>query len=165
MPTRLPFQGNSYYHVYNRGLDKATLFYEEKDFERFLYYFSLGIETYKSDLGILAYAFLPNHFHIIFHNKREGHSISRFISKLTSSYAKYATAKYGFSTGKSFFEGRFKSKLITDETYLNQCIFYVEHNALKHQLVEKAEEWAWSSYDTSSHKDGNIEWLELDREF
>ena len=163
MPRRIPFQENAHYHVYNRWLDKKTIFFEEKNYERFLYYCSLRQEKYKKSMKICAYCLLPNHFHFVIHNLQVESTISNFISKVTASYAKYLAAKYALPTGYSLFEGRFKAKLIDSEDYLNQCISYVELNPLKHQIVERGEDWLFTSYDQTKKQDEKV--LGFDREF
>jgi len=163
MPRRQQFEENTYYHVYNRWLDKQILFFDNKDFQRFLLYLSEQKDNYKDDIWLVAYCLLPNHFHFVIKNKKAGLSISNFVWKICASYAKYIWAKYGMQWAwKSIFESRFKSKLIDNEEYLQQCIQYVEYNAIKHKLVSKADDWIFRS--DSGSKLG-LEILNLDWEF
>lgn len=126
MPRRDPFLKNQYYHIYNRWLKKSKLFFAFRDFQRFLFYIWEQMEKYKDSIWIIAYCVLPNHFHFVILNKQEWLNLSKFISKITSSYAKYIWAKYGLQWWKKLFESRFKAKLIDDKEYLDQCIHYVE---------------------------------------
>lgn len=163
MPRRQEFQENHYYHVYNRWLAKQTLFFDNRDFQRFLLYISEQKDLYKDDIWLVAYCIIPNHFHFVIKNKKAWLSISQFIWKICASYAKYVWAKYGMQwEWKSLFESRFKAKLISDEDYLSQCVQYVEYNALKHKLVDKPEDWIFRS--DSGYKLWN-EILNLDWEF
>lgn len=64
-----------------------------------------------------------------------------------------------------FFESRFKSKLLNNESYLNQCVHYVEFNAIKHKLVEDNTNRLFSSYDKTKKQSPNQELLDVDWEF
>ncbi len=146
MPRREPFVAEQYYHVYNRWLDKQTIFFADKDYQRFLWYMHNHIEQYQDAIGLVAYCLLPNHFHFVIEAKQEGFALSQFVGKVCASYGKYLWAKYGMQwEGKTIFESRFKSKQLSDERYLQQCIYYVEHNPLKHQLVDRIDQRAWRS--------------------
>jgi len=43
-------------------------------------------------------------------------------------------------------QGRFKSSLVEKENYALQCGYYIEDNPRRAKLVEKIENWPWSSY-------------------
>ena len=164
MPRRLEFQENCYYHIYNRWLNKQTLFFCWKDFERFLWYIVERNKKFNNRLSMISYSILPNHFHFVFLNKEQWFAISEFIWKITSSYWKYIGAKYWIKW--NIFESRFKSKLLDNEMYLNQCIHYVEFNAVKHQLVEDINQWLFTSFDRlNPNRTPNDEILSLNREF
>lgn len=166
MPRRIPFEENQYYHIYNRWLNKQTLFHSQKDFERFLRYMSEQYEIYKDNVWIIAYCLLPNHFHFVLKNKKIGFNISNFIGKISSSYSKYLWSKYGTTRWQQIFESRFKSKHLSDSNYLSQCIQYVEFNPIKHKLVKNIDDRVFSSYDPKKHQGKlNREVLELDWEF
>lgn len=165
MPRRILFQENHYYHIYNRWLNKQTLFHTTKDFERFLYYMIEQKEAYKESLWIVAYCILPNHFHFVIINKKEWFFISDFIRKISSSYWKYLWAKYNIQWKNPIFEWRFKSKILDNEEYLNQCIEYVEFNPIKHWLVDTIEDRLFTSYDKSKKLKPNLELLNIDWEF
>ena len=166
MPKRLEFQENCYYHVYNRWRYKQELFHDNKDFQRFLWYISVYQEKCKDDISIVSYSILPNHFHFVIYNKKDSHKISYFIWNICASYVRYYKAKYTWNKWISFFESRFKAKLLDNEDYLNQCIHYVEFNAVKHQLVQDINQWLFTSFDRSNpNRTPNDEILKLDWEF
>lgn len=165
MPRRIPFEENQYYHIYNRWLNKQTLFHSLKDFERFLRYISEQYEIYKDNVWIIAYCILPNHFHFVLKNKKTGFDISNFIWKISSSYSKYLWSKYGTPKWQQIFESRFKSKLLSNESYLNQCVHYVEFNAIKHWLVESNEDRLFTSYYKNKKESADKETLNIDWEF
>lgn len=166
MPRREEFEENQYYHVYNRWLNKQKLFFCRKDFERFLRYITQQQEIYKDKVSIISYSVLPNHFHFVILNKKTGFALSEFIWKITSSYGKYIWAKYWMQWNWKLFESRFKAKLLDSEEYLNQCIHYVEFNALKHWVVDNIDQRPFSSFDKIKSKNTPYdEILTLDWEF
>ena len=147
---------DSYYHVYNRGYNKQQLFFNHRDYERFCQKLDQYLIEYPN-IQIKNYCILPNHFHFLLletgldqEPNQISVNISNFMRKLQVSYSMYFNARYGETVklGLKYpvFEGRFKAKLIEDEYYLHQVTTYVESNAVKHELVTKAEDWPYSSF-------------------
>jgi putative transposase len=75
---------------------------------------------------------MPNHFHILITEKREG-GISKFMQKLSTSYSMYYNKKYE-RTG-SLFEGKFKSQHVEEDKYLKYLFSYIHLNPVK--LIQK----------------------------
>ena len=98
------------------------------------------------------------------HNISDGHRLSYFIGNICAAYTRYYKAKYSTGKGKMFFECRFKAKEIIDEEYLQQCIYYVENNPIKHGIVENNDEWLYRSYTSWEEEGNNILDLEKDLE-
>jgi len=154
-----------WYHVYNRWFEKMTIFKNKSDFERFykLVLKYLSSEKY-AGIKILAYSFLPNHFHCVV--STSGTEISSFFWDIQNAYGKYFNIKY--ERKGQLFEWRFRARLIQDEEYLTQCLSYVNFNAVKHKLVEGIKDYPWTSYhqimDKNSvniHKDLILDELEI----
>jgi len=86
-------------------------------------------------------------------NDNPSENISKFMGKVQQSYAMFFNQKYKDTIKKGLkspvFEGRFKAKIIVDQDYLEMIRYYVENNAVKHGLVEKPEDWGYSSFDIS----------------
>ncbi len=157
--SRTPFIENRYYHIYNRWYNKSIIFNNDSCFKKFYTYLVMFLKDYEDSIKIVSYSFLPNHFHIIIHYKTSDsivdeittnnqNDISKFMKNLQWSYSIWHRTKYPLNTltKQPFFEWRFKAKLITDEDYLIKCISYVNFNAIKHEIVEKIEDYKWSSY-------------------
>ncbi len=165
-------QTKTAYHVFNRGLNKQTLFYKVADYHRFLETITRYKMRYKG-IQISAYCLLPNHFHFLLRDEEADSSnskqplnigvrtaakpnkiceISDFMQKIQQSYALYFNKEYGDSVKKGLkspvFEGRFKAKEVLDEAYLVQLVTYIEHNAVKHELVKKIEDWPYTSWES-----------------
>ena len=140
------YAGN-YYHIYNRAVEKRTIFYSESDYE---YFISKAI-LYKemTEVKILAYCILPNHFHFLLKepkstSKVEISAISKFISLLSNSYTKHFNLTKEHS-GR-LFQGPFKSKLVDDDSYLKVLLNYINLNHLKHKITDKVNDWPYSSH-------------------
>jgi len=145
MPKRKPFEENWVYHIYNRGLEKQKLFFNKYDYEKFFRNLEKFLNDFKN-IKLLSYCVLPNHFHFIIQNKEEWFDLSNFMRQIQSSYAKYLVEKYKGSFWKwQIFEWRFNSKQITSEKYFNKCLYYVNYNAIKHWIVDKIEDYPYSS--------------------
>lgn len=176
MPTKpRSFREGSYYHVFNRGVEKRTIFQSRRDFQRFLstmvYYTHdqpipfainerLGLphetlpipanpEGLMERIKIVAYCLMPNHYHLLV-KELIGGGTSRFLSDLQNSYTKYFNKKH--ERVGVLFQGTFKAKEITDEPSLRQLTRYIHLNPLVSRrsnpegLMEKPQEWLYSSY-------------------
>jgi len=77
-----------FYHIYNRGFGKEIIFYDYKDYKRFVE----NMKIYKEEFAwihIFAWCLLPNHFHLLLKSDKSGLEISSFMRKLQQSYAMY----------------------------------------------------------------------------
>ncbi len=152
MPTRDPHAIDEWYHCYNRGVDKRTLFEDVHDYERLqLGLFVANGERYmhisnmKSprhrdvltdedmDRGdplveVGAYCLMPNHFHFLIREIGEG-GIAKFMQKLCTSYTMYFNTKYE-RTG-ALLAGTFKSKHVPNDEYLKHLVSYIHLNPAK----------------------------------
>jgi len=156
----VPLVSDETYHIYNRGAGKQRIFTAPRDYERFLGLLYLANSersiTYRnlwekhqgpSLVGIfeqnrpsartqglvdvLAYALMPNHFHLVLKQKKE-EGITTFMRKLATGYSMYFNIKYEHSG--VLFQGRFKSSHIDSEPYFRYIFSYVHLNPL--ELVE-----------------------------
>ena len=158
MPQRkIPLLENTFYHVFNRGFNEQTLFFEEKDYERFTQTIERYLDEVKT-VEIGSFSILPNHFHLLLTSSESGLKISEFMRKIQQAYAMYFNKKYGdkVKSGLKFpvFEGRFKAKIIEDEEYLHTVSTYIELNAIKHELVSDIKDWPYSSFHFPLIKSG-----------
>jgi len=78
------------------------------------------------DIG--AYCLMPNHFHLLLHEKVDG-GISTFMKKLSTAYSMYFNKRYE-RTG-ALFEGRFKAQHADNNEYLKYLFAYIHLNPIK----------------------------------
>lgn len=165
MPRRItPLVNNEFYHLFNRGVEKRTIFTNHWDYRRFLkicyYYQFLGPKPSfskftKSDLNlfkplpenkivdIICYCLMPNHFHFLIRQLKDN-GISLFMGQLLNSYTKYFNIKY--SRVGALFQGTFKAILIETDEQLIHLSRYIHLNPVVSGLVKNLDEWNWSSY-------------------
>jgi len=148
-------------HVYNRGNNKQQIFFEDRNYHSFLDKIKKHIAP-KAD--ILAYCLMPNHFHFLLHLSdvsckpiKIGSLMSAEINNgfriLLSSYASAINKQFSF-TG-SLFQQKTKYKLLfrpsensrTSENYMTACFHYIHQNPLRAGLVNKLEDWKFSSFN------------------
>src|SRR3990172_2060434 len=132
---------NSYHHLYNRGVNKGTIFFDDNDYKHFI----RKMKEYKEKflIEILCFCLLPNHFHLFVKQLTNEHTIGKFIGDLTNAYTKGTNKKYK-RTGV-LFEGKTKSKLVADENYFIWLCKYIINNPVKSGLSNQPEEWKFSS--------------------
>lgn len=144
---------NTYHHLYNRGANKALIFYEKENYLYFLRRMKFYSQKYK--IKILAYCLMPNHFHIFLKQTTDEFSISLFISSLLNSYVKSINQKYKRSG--TLFESKTKSKQIEDETYFKWVIKYILENPVHAALADNICDWIFSNArDLTGVRNGNL---------
>lgn len=171
------------YHVLNRGVDKRRIFQEDLDYLRFIHdlfefndtnpannvgYFAPSIDIASPYIGgerkprkllveILAFALMPNHYHLLLKPKFED-GIYRFMKKLNIGYAKYFNEKNHRSG--ALFEGRYKLVPVDQEAHFIHLPYYIHFNPLdlvmpgwrKREIknykkaMEFLENYRWSSF-------------------
>lgn len=134
--------GNEFYHIINRANARLPIFKKNKDYEAFENI--LEEAKVKYSMRILAYCLMPNHWHFILHPRKNG-DLNSFMQWLTLTHTQRWHAHYHSVGYGHLYQGRYKSFLIQDDQYLLSVCKYVESNALRAKLTEKAEDWRWSS--------------------
>ncbi|HEC30412.1 MAG TPA: hypothetical protein ENI66_00135 [Candidatus Yonathbacteria bacterium] len=177
-----PLITGEYYHIYNRGVDKRTVFEDKHELYRFmesirefntrepigsLYensFNQLGGSTpksiYKSEklVDFIAYCLNHNHYHFLLKQKIDG-GISEFMKRLNGGYTVHFNDKHDRSG--ALFQGRFKSIHVDSNEYLLYLSAYINKNYEVHQLggstPKLVESWSsWGEYTGGLPKEKNI---------
>jgi REP element-mobilizing transposase RayT len=129
----------AFFHCINRGDRREKIFCDEDDYDQMLKCLGEVSERY----GVLIHGFclIPNHFHILLQQQEQ--SVSNAMRSLGTNYATYFNRKY-HKVGHVF-QGRFRGILCDQQTYLLSLIRYIHLNPVRARLVERAQDWAWSS--------------------
>jgi len=78
---------------------------------------------HKPLVEIISYCLMPNHFHLLLREIISG-GISKFMRKLGIGYTTYRNVKSS-EVGR-IFQGQYKGKTVTDETYLQYLDAYIQ---------------------------------------
>jgi len=172
------FAEGEIYHIYNRGADKREVFADDCDKSRFVYdlermncaapvlhsgYFFARPRLARSEdsrrsenacqklVDILAFALMPNHFHLLLIQRSKG-GIAAFMQKLGTAYTMFFNKKHQ-RTGV-LFQGVFKCVRIKEESHFEGIPFYIHANPLKlmppfpsvELEMEFLRKYKWSSF-------------------
>jgi putative transposase len=131
---------NCCYHVLNRGNKKQRIFLEPADYQQFLALIHCAQQ--RLEVPLLAACLMPNHIHLVV-RPRSSNDLSRWMQWAFTSHVRWHHAKYA-TTGR-LWQGRFKAFLCQEDHHLLTVMRYVERNAMRANLVERAEDWPWGS--------------------
>ena len=154
------FAPGNIYHIYNRGNNRQQIFFSREHYLFFLNKLKKELTPY---CHILAWCLMPNHFHLMVdypENKlsESSHSLNKAIAIVLRSYAQ-AINKQQNRTG-SLFQQKTKAKLLTESEnadYPLVCFHYIHQNPLRANLVERLEDWEFSSFrDYAGLREGTL---------
>lgn len=136
-----------YYHLYNRGARKVTIF---RDGENYLFALS-RIKKYlrESDLAMIAYCLMPNHYHLLVRQQSEDPA-GLLPQRVFNSYTKAYNHRYAHSG--TLFEGRYKAVHVVSDSHLRHLCRYIHANPVKDGMVSNLVDWPYSNY---------LEWIGL----
>jgi putative transposase len=133
-------RGGYVYHVINRGNARAKVFRKEEDYRAFLAMMVQANE--RLPMRVTGYCLMPNHFHLILWPWGDG-DLSRWMQWLLTSHVRRYHRHYKGSG--HVWQGRFKAFPIEQDDHYLTVLRYVERNPLRANLVERAQDWRWSS--------------------
>ena len=158
---------DSYYHVYNRGVEKRAIFLDEKDYLVFLSYLKQQLspppktkdilktvsfkglsfkgvprlpKNFGKQIELVAFCLMPNHFHLLIKQNAKN-AMEGFIRSLITRYAMYFNERHKRVGG--LFQGRYKAAQILDDAHLLHLSRYIHLNP--EEDFKNLEE-AYSSY-------------------
>jgi putative transposase len=137
------------HHVIQRGNYDQPVFECEADYRRYLSWLQEYTAHYAVD--VWAYCLMPNHVHIICVPKAE-EALARAFNTLHMRYAQYFNGKR--SLRGHLWRARFMS-CVLDESSVREEVRFVENNPVRLKLVERAEDYPWSS--ARSHVTGELD--------
>ena len=134
--------GDLAYHVLNRRVGRLRLFDKPADYAAFENVLAEAHD--RTHIRIAAYCLMPNHWHLVLWPRHDG-DLSEVLHWITVTHTQRWHAHHHTTGTGPVYQGRFKSFPVqTDEHFLTVAR-YVERNALRAKLVDRAEDWQWSS--------------------
>lgn len=180
---KIPIVAGEIYHICNRGVDQRKIFIDEKDYYRFIhdlfefndensainvnYFFNRStqsMDTRRPYIGprkmlaeILAFALMPNHYHLLIKPKTNIGG-AELMKKINGGYARYFNNKY--QRAGALFQGRYKAVLIENESHFIHIPYYIHANPLDivapgwrkgeitdyKKAIDFLENYRWSSF-------------------
>lgn len=140
---------NTYYHLYNRGVEKRNIFIDDQDYAVFIGLLKRHLDAKPSvgsqgreyewlanDIEVTAFCLMPNHFHLLLY-QIEIDSVTKLLRAVCSAYVSYFNDKYG-RVGP-LFQGKFKAIKLNNSGYLLYLTRYIHRNPPDFMR------WEWSS--------------------
>jgi putative transposase len=127
------------HHVTQRGNRRERTFFEDGDYR--FYLDLLAEESAKAGVEVWAYCLMPNHVHVVM-TPSGADGLRRAFADLHRRYTRRINLRHQW-TGH-LWQGRFGS-VAMDEAHLLAAVRYVTLNPVRARLVERAEDWPWSS--------------------
>lgn len=162
------YEAGAYYHIYNRGVEKRTIFQDDKDYKTFLSYLKFYLSdpilqglslkdhlispsrrpsNYYDKVTLLAYCLMPNHFHLLIKQETDI-PISGFMSSLITKYVRYFNTRH--KRVGHLFQDRYKAVKIETENQWIHLTKYIHRNPLDlpsfKDCPRRLPEYKYSSY-------------------
>ena len=128
-------------HIVQRGHNREPCFYAEEDYTCYLHW--LGVALKETGCVLHAYVLMTNHVHLLLTPKKT-EAVPRLLISLGRRYVQYINKTYR-RTG-TLWDSRYKSSLIQAETYLLDCMRYIELNPVRAAMVDDPAHYRWTSY-------------------
>ena len=165
---RVPLVTGETYHILSKSIDSHKIFRDEDEYERiralFRYYqaeeampkFSISFnkknkqEFYQihpspkeKSVEIISYCIMPTHIHLILRQMQED-GITRYMNNILSSYSHHFNIKT--QRKGPLWESRFSNILVRTYEQLAHLTRYIHLNPVTAYLVNKPQNWLFSSY-------------------
>jgi len=164
--TKRFYQGEIY-HVFNKSIANYRIYKDTYNAQRFLdtlnYYNSRNdiksfsqflldnpnyqrtdiLENVTSRIKFLVYCIMPDHYHLLVKIYQENF-FSKYISDVENSFTRYFNLK--FHRKGPLWQSSFKAVRINNNEQLLHVSRYIHLNPTSSNLVEKPEDWEFSSY-------------------
>lgn len=152
---RILFAG-AFYHVYNRGVEKRPIVFD--DIDRRTFFHILADSVHEFQLRLFAYCLMDNHFHLFLQTPLP--NLDEAMGVTQGQYARYINFHY--ERVGPLFQGRYKSRLVEADRYALTLVRYIHRNPIEAGIVTRMEEYPWSSYACYTGRLPKWKWLETD---
>ena len=163
------YDADTYYHVYNRGVNKRRIFLDDDDYVYFLAllkrYLSENNELDKynriytnlnGQLDLLTYCLMPNHFHLLLYQHDDKKAMETLMRSVLTTYTLYFNRKH--NRVGHLFQGVYKASSVLNEPYLLHISRYI------HMNPDDYKNWPYSSWPYYV-KGWQADWIKHDKIF
>jgi len=128
-------------HIIQRGNNRQACFFTATDYRFYLEW----LEEYAEESGcsVHAYVLMTNHVHLLI-TPESATSASQLMKNLGQRYVQYINRLHKRSG--TLWEGRYRSCITHEDSYLLACYRYIELNPVRAGMVNIPEDYPWSSY-------------------
>ena len=134
--------GGIVYHGMNRANARQRIFKKRGDFEAFEKVLAEALE--RTPCRLLAYCIMSNHWHLLLWPHEDG-DLSEFMRWLTVTHVRRWHTWHGTVGIGHVYQGRFKSFPVQTNGHYLTVLRYIESNPMRAGIVERSQDWEWSS--------------------
>jgi putative transposase len=122
--------------------------------------FVLALERVRRDYGLCVYGYvvMPEHVHLLL-NEPEKNTFAQAIKSLKQGVAR----RLALRAEDSFWQARYYDFNVWSERKFVEKLRYIHRNPVKRGLVERPEDWAWSSF--RHYESGEIGVVEIESQW
>ncbi|MFL6247937.1 MAG: REP-associated tyrosine transposase [Thermoanaerobaculia bacterium] len=153
-PLRIEFP-DALHHITSRGNERRPIFYDDGDRRMFLSL--LGEAVQRFGWSVTVWVLMTNHFHFVVQTPEP--NLSCGMQWLNGSYAAWFNHRH--QRCGHLFQGRFKAILVEKETHFRELLRYVVLNPVRAGIVDRPEDYQWSSYRSTAGLDAAADWLDV----
>ena len=138
-PLRIDIE-NGVYHVTSRGWERRVVVCDDRDRQRWLDL--LDRVATRFGWRVYGWVLMDNHFHLYLRTPQP--TLSAGMHDLNSGYASGFNRRW--QRRGALFQGRFKAIVVEKDSHALELSRYLHLNPTRAGIVERPEEYAWSSY-------------------
>ena len=151
-PLRIEFPG-ALYHVISRGNERRPIVRDDADRHKRIDWLRRAVQTYGWRLH--AFVLMKNHDHLFVQTPQA--NLSAGMQYLNGSYTGYFNRRH--RRAGHLFQGRFKGHLVEERGYYLEVSRYIHLNPVRARLVERPEQYAFSSYPGYGRAARELDWV------
>lgn len=138
---RVEYAGATY-HVYSRGNRRAPVFRAPEEYEAYLE--DLARLSKQHGIAVLAFCLMSNHPHLCLCAQEGGDPLSALMQRLNLRHVQRYNRRHHVRGHLN--ESRYRAQVVESDRYLLTLVRYIHNNPVKARMVERMEEWVYSSH-------------------
>lgn len=120
------------HHIIQRGNNRSVCFFTDDDYRFYLEWLAKYLEECECKLH--AFVLMTNHVHLLI-TPATCEGLGQLMKRLGQRYVQYVNRRYRRSG--TLWEGRFRSCLTQEESYVLSCYRYIELNPVRAGMVDE----------------------------